>query len=72
MVDEPETGRLEPYGKRLSSPGCYRARPTLSGTFVVGRIATDDERREQEFRELSSCLILAKQSGFACRNGAMG
>jgi len=25
MVDEPETGRLEPYGKRLSSPGCYRA-----------------------------------------------
>jgi hypothetical protein len=46
--------------------------PTLSGTFVVGPIATDDERREQEFRELSSCLILAKQSGFACRNGAMG
>jgi hypothetical protein len=45
---------------------------TLSGTFVVGPIATDDERREQEFRELSSCLILAKQSGFACRNGAMG
>jgi len=29
MVDEPETGRLEPYGKRLSSPGCYRASLSL-------------------------------------------
>ena len=35
MVDEPETGRLEPYGKRLSSPGCYRA--TLDAIYASGK-----------------------------------
>ena len=45
---------------------------TLSGSIVARRNAIDYELREHESWELSSRLILAKQIGSICRNGAMG